>query len=164
MPFYSPGTQEDIKALINKHAPPELPECSVRAHPDGLGFDVSFRTTDYPWDICGFTLREQTNCCGVMVSTSTWVGGNHRGKGLAQKMMPLKELIASYEGYSALVATVQSENKPEMHILQKFGWVKGYEFLNARTGNMISFMFKKLDNNNNKEQNNAVPELQRSPV
>lgn len=92
-----------------------------------------------------FTLVEQPNCCGVLVSTKTSVQKAYQGHGLAQQLMPLKEAIAREWGYSTLAATVNMTGNPaEVHILVKFGWVKGYQFLNARTGNQVGFFFKEL--------------------
>lgn len=95
--------------------------------------------------VAGFTLVEQINCCGIMVSTRTYVHKDHQGKHFAQDMMPLKEAIAREFGYSALVATVNMTGNPaEVHILEKCGWTKQYEFKNKRTGNQVGFFFKSL--------------------
>ena len=97
-------------------------------------------------EMCGFTLTEQPNCCGVLVSTRTFVDINHQKQGLAQAMMPLKEAIAKEFRYSSLVATVNiSGNPAEVHILNKFGWQQGHTFINSRTGNTVAFFHKALN-------------------
>ena len=93
----------------------------------------------------GFTLMEQPNCCGVLISTKTYVEKDFQGSGMAQAMMPLKEAIAKQFGYSCLSATVNiSGNPKEAHILEKCGWTKGFEFVNARTKNTVAFYQKKI--------------------
>jgi len=113
----------------------------VRALP--LLITVSFIENDKTF--AEFTLVEQVNCCGAMVSTRTWVMQSHAGRGIAQAMMPLKEAIAKEFGYSTLAATVNMSGNPkEVHILNKQGWSKGHEFLNKRTGNTVGFFFKNI--------------------
>jgi GNAT superfamily N-acetyltransferase len=94
---------------------------------------------------CGFTLVEQVNCCGVLVSTKTWVETKHQKQGIAQALMPFKEAIAREFGYSSLAATVNMTGNPaEAHILEKFGWWKGFEFFNKRTKNTVAFWHKTI--------------------
>lgn len=112
---------------------------------DGPPLQIRIVWREDKTQICGFTLVQQVNCCGALVSTRTFVNEKYRGQKLAQQMMPLKEAIAREFGYSVLAATVNiSGNPAEVHILQKEGWQKGYEFLNKRTGNQVGFFFKEL--------------------
>lgn len=81
-----------------------------------------------------FTLKEQINCCGILVSTDTFIAEQMRGRGIAHEFMNLKIAIAKEFGYSLLMATVDIGNNPaEVHILEKFGWKKVDEFINKRT-------------------------------
>ncbi len=161
----------DIEAIVRSYFPPDshlIPEI-IRDDLWQEGIKVVLREPPtmigrHPRNICGFQLVEQKNCCGVMVSTNTYVTYSERNRGLAQLMMPMKDAIAKLFGYSALCATVnESGNPTEVHILLKNGWTKTFGFLNKRTGNNVGFYCKSLDNNNNKqeEQQHAVPQLQR---
>ena len=95
--------------------------------------------------IAGFTLVEQTNCCGILVSTQTFVIPEYALQGIAQQMMPLKEALAREFGYTMLLATVNvSGNPAEVHILEKFRWTRGTEFVNKRTGNTVAIFTKIL--------------------
>lgn len=105
--------------------------------------DVRFNDGDRG-SIAHFTLSQQSGCCGALVSHNTYVYEPHRGQGVGQAILDLKEAIAKEFGYSTLVATVDLKNKAEVHILQKHGWSKGWEFKNDRTGNLIGFFFKTL--------------------
>lgn len=95
--------------------------------------------------VCGFSLVEQPNCCGVLISTRTWVAVDEQGRGYAQEMMPIKEAIAKHLGYSCLSATVAININPkEVHILIKHKWKPGESFVNSRTRNTVQFFTKVL--------------------
>jgi GNAT superfamily N-acetyltransferase len=96
-------------------------------------------------EIAGFTLMEMINCCGIAVSTRTFVKDGHRGEGIAQEMMPLKETLAREFGYSSIMATVNMTGNPaEVHILEKFGWTCVNKFTNSRTKNEVGVFTKNL--------------------
>ena len=110
-----------------------------------LGFDLVFVLREYNKDIAGFSLVQQINCCGILVSTRTWVNEDWRGQGIAQSMMPLKEALAKEFGYGMLLATVNmSGNLAEVHILEKCGWKLGDSFTNPRTRNEVGVYTKDL--------------------
>ena len=92
-----------------------------------------------------FTLVEQVNCCGILVSTDTFVTKGLQGNGYAQEMMKLKEALAKEFGYSLLLATVDINNNPaEVHILEKFGWSRDKEFINQRTKHTLGIFSKDI--------------------
>lgn len=108
-------------------------------------FKLEFTLRDFNKDIAGFTLVQQVNCCGILVSTRTWVGKDWQGNGTAQSMMPLKEALAKEFGYGMLLATVNMSGNPaEVHILEKFGWKLGDSFTNPRTTNEVGVYTKDL--------------------
>jgi GNAT superfamily N-acetyltransferase len=92
-----------------------------------------------------FTLIQQPNCCGILVSTDTYVNVNYRGKGIGQEMLLLKEALAKEFGYSLILATVNmSDNPAECHILEKNGWIVNTSFINARTNHKVGIFSKVL--------------------
>lgn len=105
---------------------------------------VSSTGVRYEYDIGGFTLMEQPNCCGALLSTRTWVHTDWQRMGMASEMMKLKLGIAEAFGYSVILATVRLDNEGELHILNKFGWKQISEFLNRRTGNKVGFFVKNI--------------------
>lgn len=108
-------------------------------------FELSLEWREKGKRVCGFTLVQQVNCCGILVSTRTFVTKDYEKQGIAQALMPLKEAIATEFGYSCLMATVNvSGNPAEVHILTKFGWKKGDEFVNRRTNNTVAVFTKSL--------------------
>lgn len=105
---------------------------------------LTFRDTkgDY---ISTFTLVQQINCCGILVSTKTDVNKTYQGRGIAQEMMYLKESLAKEFGYSLLMATVNMTGNPaEVHILEKFDWKLNTSFTNSRTKNQVGIYTKEI--------------------
>ena len=121
-------------------------DCDFRIQLDTYPtFKLEFALRDRNRDNAGFTLIQQVNCCGILVSTRTWVGKDYQGNGVAQSMMPLKEALAREFGYGMLLATVNMSGNPaEVHILDKFGWQLGDSFTNPRTLNVVGVYTKDL--------------------
>jgi hypothetical protein len=108
-------------------------------------FKLCFEIMEDDIPMAGFTLIEQVNCCGMLVSTRTFVLSKFQGEGCAQEMMELKDALAKEFGYSALLATVDVGNNPaEVHILEKCGWSKVKEFINKRTKPTLGVFIKVL--------------------
>ena len=96
------------------------------------GTEEKPRYADIP--IASFTLKQMIGCCGILVSTNTYVDKKYQGQGIAHEFMELKIAIAKELGYSMMMSTVDIGNNPaEVHILEKFGWKKIQEFVNKRT-------------------------------
>jgi len=109
-------------------------------------FQIKVWFLDYSNKICGFTLVEQKNCCGILVSTRTFVTESYKGKGFAQLMMPIKEDLAKAFNYNLLLATVNMTGNPaEVHILEKFGWELKDSFINKKTKNQVGIFTKNLE-------------------
>ena len=121
-------------------------QCDFRIQLDTYPtFNLEFVLRDFNKGVAGFTLVQQINCCGILVSTRTWVTEKWQGQGTAQTMMPLKEALAVEFGYGMLLATVNITGNPaEVHILEKFGWKLGDSFINPRTRNEVGIYTKDL--------------------
>lgn len=116
-------------------------QCDTRSS----NFSINFWLRAGNRDIAHFELVQQTNCCGILVSTNTIVYEGYRGQGLAQNMMPLKEALAKEFGFSLLLATVNMTGNPvEVHILEKFGWKLKDSFVNSRTKNTVGIFTKEI--------------------
>lgn len=115
----------------------------LRRHPTLIS--ISFRAQNGD-DVAKFTLAQQANCNGSLASIDTHVYEAYRGRGIAQELQILKECIAKEFGYSSLVATVNLSNEAEVHILEKTGWTKGWEFTNTRynISNKVAYYFKEI--------------------
>lgn len=99
---------------------------------------------NYKTQVVTFSLKELPGCCGVLVSYHTQVSHQFQGKGINSFLQEIKEQIARDNNYSCLMATVTSENKAQIHILEKFGWEKVSEFKNCRTSNTVLTFVKNL--------------------
>lgn len=104
-------------------------------------FELTYRglaNDHFKTPMFGFTLKEMIGCCGILVSTGTFVKEIYKGQGIAQELMQLKIAIAKEFGYSLMMATVDIGNNPaEVHILEKFGWKKVDEVINKRTNHTL---------------------------
>jgi GNAT superfamily N-acetyltransferase len=119
---------------------------AIKVYVQTSSFEVTVEFFERHALVAQFTLIEQPNCCGALVSTRTYVSAEYRGQGVAQKMMTLKEAIAKSFGYSSLVATVNmTDNLAEVHILEKSGWELGHTFTNKRTDHVVGYYFKNLE-------------------
>lgn len=108
-------------------------------------FSLSFWVRTNGKDVAHFRLVQQQNCCGIVVSTDTWVIKEYQGQKLAQEMLMLKEALAKVYGYSCMMATVNITGNPaEVHILEKFGWTCVNRFVNSRTKNTVGIFTKNL--------------------
>lgn len=104
--------------------------------------------TEFQKEVAGFTLMEQPNCCGILISTKTFVHKDYQRHGIGTAMMQLKIAIAIEFGYSLLLATVNKTGNPtEVHILEKSGWKCLYEFRNSRTKNIVGIYSLDLKRN-----------------
>ena len=85
-------------------------------------------------------------CCGVVVSHGLYLKEEYRGMKLSGPMQELREAVARKLGYSAMLATVVTNNFAEVISSAKHGWKLGPTFKNKeRTGNEIAFQIKLLN-------------------
>jgi GNAT superfamily N-acetyltransferase len=94
--------------------------------------------------IAKFSLDSLQGCNGVLISHDLYVHPDFRGKGIASFFQKIKEEIAKEGNFSKLIATVNSTNCVEIHILEKYGWKRISFFVNKRTGNLVSVYEKDL--------------------
>lgn len=99
------------------------------------------------WDssVVYFCLEQLPGCCGVLVSYHTNVYPKYQNKGINSFLQEIKEQIAIDNGYTCLLATVTSDNLPQIHILTKYGWKPRDSFKNKRTGNVVITFTKHLE-------------------
>ena len=88
--------------------------------------------------IAGFGLKEMIGCCGICVSTASWVHENYQRRGLGSLLNKLRQDLAREMGYSILLCTDRLQNKAQRKLLAKAGWEDIYEFTNQRTSNRIA--------------------------
>ncbi len=102
---------------------------------------IAFR--DVKGVACEFTLTEQVNCCGILVSTSTNVRSDLRGQGYGTELQAVKVALAKAFGYSLLMCTVNVTGNPgQVSLLEKNGWTRAALFNNSRTKNDVGVFTK----------------------
>ena len=94
--------------------------------------------------ISRFELAQMLGCCGICISTGTYVHPDFRGKGVNIILNNFRIDIAKYLGYGLLMCTDLKSNTPQMKTLDKNGWKHIHEFENPRTGNILNVTIKEL--------------------
>lgn len=94
--------------------------------------------------ISRFELAQMLGCCGICISTGTYVHPDFRGKGVNSLLNNFRIAIAKDLGYGLLMCTDLKSNTPQMKTLDKNGWKHIYEFKNPRTGNILNITIKEL--------------------
>lgn len=87
--------------------------------------------------VASFQLVPMINCCGILVSTSSFVEKQFRGLGLGTILNSLRVDIARELGYSVLMCTDIESNSAQRKILKSNGWTDIYKFVNKRTSNTV---------------------------
>jgi GNAT superfamily N-acetyltransferase len=91
-----------------------------------------------------FQLLQMPGCCGICISTGTYVNPEFRGKGVNVLLNNFRIDIAKDLGYGLLICTDLKSNIPQMKTLDKNGWKHIYEFKNPRTNNILNITIKEL--------------------
>lgn len=94
--------------------------------------------------ISRFELAQMLGCCGICISTGTYVHPEFRGKGVNSLLNNFRIDIAKHLGYGLLMCTDLKSNTPQMKTLDKNGWKHIHEFENPRTGNILNVTIKEL--------------------
>ena len=94
--------------------------------------------------ISKFELAQMLGCCGICISTGTYVNPEFRGKGVNIILNNFRIDIATHLGYGLLMCTDLKSNISQMKTLDKNGWKHIHEFKNPRTGNILNVTIKEL--------------------
>ena len=105
---------------------------------------IEFKVLNKDKIISQFKLIQIPGCCGICISTGTYVNPDFRGKGVNIILNNFRIDIATYLGYGLLMCTDLKSNIPQMKTLDKNGWKHIHEFKNPRTGNILNITIKEL--------------------
>ena len=105
---------------------------------------IEFKVLNKDKIISQFKLIQMTGCCGICISTGTYVHPDFRGKGVNIILNNFRIDIAKHLGYGLLMCTDLKSNTPQMKTLDKNGWKHIHEFKNPRTGNILNITIKEL--------------------
>lgn len=106
---------------------------------------VEFHVMSEDETIGYFVLREMPQCCGICVSTSNYVNGPFRKKGIGTILSRLQKDIATYAGFTVLICTDVATNVGQKKVLNNNGWTDIFRFRNQRTGNPVDISVVSLD-------------------
>lgn len=109
-----------------------------------VSISVQEKDKVYPYSVAGFSLMPMPGCCGILVSTGSFVHESWRGRGIGKLMQTMKEWFARELKVGCLLATVVKGNQPEENLLRKTGWRPVSEFVNPKTGNTINVWKKEF--------------------
>lgn len=121
-----------------------MPMSQADMHGKGLEKATRFRVRSEDKEVGEFTFEPMPGCCGVVVSTRTWIRPAYRGTGFGQTLQHLKCGIAQDLGYGAMIATCETSNIPEIVGASKARWKIGPIFTNPRTRHQLGIMIKVL--------------------
>ncbi len=98
----------------------------AKAHLLGYNYQINENgdSIDFSNTFGNFALRCFQGNYEIAESFSVWITNANRGNGLGQQQHLDRLEIARAAGLKALVATVDNENEPQIHILYKNGWTK----------------------------------------
>jgi hypothetical protein len=85
-----------------------------------------------------FDLHPLPGCCGVVVSTGSYINTEYRGVGLGSLLNKMRLDIAQKWGYGMILCTDVKHNERQMRVLRRNRWRKAIEFHNPRTNNNIN--------------------------
>lgn len=91
-----------------------------------------------------FKLAPMPGCCGVVVSTESYIVPTYRGSAFSESFHAIKEHVAKQLGYSLMLATIQTRNIPEIVGASKAKWKIVHCFRNKRTTNDIGVALKEI--------------------
>jgi hypothetical protein len=95
-------------------------------------------------NIARFQLSMMPGCCGICVSTDSFVFPDYRGKGIGTILNQLRQDIARTEGYSVMLCTDVVTNEAQRKLLRKERWLDLFTFRNRRTDNEVALTMKAL--------------------
>jgi GNAT superfamily N-acetyltransferase len=100
--------------------------------------------------ISSFKLKMLPGCCGVCISTGSYVYPNFRGKGIGTLLNSFRIDVARCMRYGLLMCTDVVDNIPQRKLLNKNGWKEIVTFNNPQTKNNIAMhvidLNERLDN------------------
>jgi len=92
-----------------------------------------------------FNLQQLPGCCAFCLSHGVRVATECQLRGVNTIAMRMRERIAEWAGYSAIICTDVEKNVAQRKTLARNGWKDIYDVVNARTGNNVIVSVKRLN-------------------
>jgi hypothetical protein len=128
---YNNQTKEKILGNLSKTVEVFLGNIDIPFHSieisayDRSGILVYVYATHSQWTktlVASFTLLDMPSCPYIGISTSTYVTGDFKNKGISTLLQIMKKYICKQVGIKKLIATVNKDNKFEKASLIQNGW------------------------------------------
>jgi hypothetical protein len=121
-------------------------ELQSKGLPGDITFKVFWGHESKPHEEIGwFTLSPLPGCCGVVVSTGSYLKEGYRGNhNFGIWFHEIKQMMAQKLGYKIMLMTTQLRNIPEVVGACRAKWKIFHCFRNKRTDNDIGIAFKEI--------------------
>lgn len=127
---YIPITDHNIRPVNDKERSIDIPYYYIRTA-QGVG-------------VAAFKLLQFPGCCAFCISTGANVYNPYRNRGINKIANELRQAIASYAGYGAVICTDINTNVYARKTLQRNQFTDIYQLRNPRTGNLVNISVKSL--------------------
>lgn len=101
----------------------------------------------YTENVAEWGLIQMIGCCGICVSTRSFVSYKYRNKGLGSILNEIRIIYAKCLGYGILMCTDIEQNTAQRKILAKNGWKDIFSFVNPRSSNTVFISVIELTTN-----------------
>lgn len=132
--WFQNSTNEDVKKLA------ESISANIRVNNNDLIVTLNLKKTRE--ELASFTLSNTPGCCGILISTRTFIWYDYRRKGISYLLQDMKSYLVKKLNVGMLMATVVSSNTYEKICLVRTGWHKINSFDNPITGNSVEMWVK----------------------
>lgn len=88
--------------------------------------------------IAKFLLRPFPNCSALVISYGIEVTPGYRYHGVGTLLLRMQMAACRMAGYTAMIATVRTDNEVERHIMKKLGWIESPASFASRHGGFVS--------------------------
>ena len=87
--------------------------------------------------VAGFRIVSMPGCCGIAISTGSWVHMSFRNRGIGGLLNKSRIQLGKILNFGAMICTDVSKNEPSRKLLEKNGWKDVFKFKNPRTRNEV---------------------------
>lgn len=145
---------ESIELYLEEHNPAEIGgghHTTLQGHiyvsKDEFGDDDYLTDDGAKTRMGGFRLVSMPGCCGIAISTGSWVHHEFRSRGIGTILNKARLDLAKILEFGAVICTDVSHNAPSRKLLEKNGWKDVFKFKNPRTRNEVFLSVIPLERN-----------------
>lgn len=91
-----------------------------------------------------FGISPFPGCCALCISNNTQVRTEYQNRGINRVGLRLREAIANFMGYTAILCTDIARNESSIKTIEGGGFTKFHSLKNRRTNNLVNLYIKDL--------------------